>query len=291
MGTYSGAGCSGDPSYTTDVSILSYDAVCSGETCDYAVVRSYLDTTGSCGGDYGEVATFVGQCYEAEGTAYESTCSSSGITVNFYATTDCTGDVVTSSDGSEGPETQCSEVISCSADGTDPDTDTDTDTNPDTDDDVPTVCAGYYVLGAALSPLDVCVNNATASGDVASMKYSCNNNVGAIMTYSGADCSGTGESRAPDGVLETIVCAGSDCSYAVSKEYEDGAAEGECGEAYEENAIFTDRCVAIVGFGTLEIYYATCSGTSGSLMTYSSADCSGTPTETQDIGEDACSSV
>merc|ERR1712204_166901 len=112
-------------------------------------------------------------------------------------------------------------------------------------------------------------------------QYTCNgNNVGSIMTYSGADCSGTGESRAPDGVFESIRCydVGSDCSYAVSKEYADGAEEGECGEAYEEFAIFTDRCLALAG---PFIFVSTCSGTSGSLMRYSSADCSGTPTETE----------
>merc|ERR1712115_684264 len=58
-----------------------------------------------------------------------------------------------------------------------------------------------------------------------------------------------------------------------------------------ENAIFTDRCVAIVGFGTSEIYMATCSGTSGSVSQYTSADCSGTPTSTEDADDDACISI
>merc|ERR1712129_243000 len=107
------------------------------------------------------------------------------------------------------------------------------------------------------------------------------------MGYEAADCSGAAESVSLD-LGGAIVCDGQLCSYGVAKTFGGGAEEGECTEAFEEEAVFINRCAGIVGFGSS---IATCSGSSGSYSSYTSADCSGTAVDTEDIGDDACSSI
>jgi len=130
-------------------------------------------------------------------------------------------------------------------------------------------------------PLDVCTNNLNSSSGsdvVTSAMFTCNSGVGAQMTYAAADCAGTGVSVSLDPEYETIVCDGTQCDYALSRDYDQNE-DDECSTSYDELAFFTDRCFPL-GPGQSHIF--TCSGSSGTLMNYTSSDCSGTADYTAD---------
>jgi len=179
-------------------------------------------------------------------------------------------------------------------DDTDEDTTDDTDdTTDDTDDseeptEEPQECEGYFVLNQPLSPLDVCVNNVTSAGVTTSSQYTCDGDVGMAMMYDAADCAGEGTSRPLESLFERIVCEGLTCDYAVSKTFQ--GEEGDCGTAYEEFAIFTDRCVAVPD-DNYQSFLATCSGSDGVLTYYVANDCTGTVAETDDTSDNPCNTI
>jgi len=324
---YTGLGCAGTAVSQTDYTALGYTAVCTGETCDYAVQQFYTaDTSGEfCTDDYSTTASFVGVCFVGIGgsTSSQGVCTDSTYTLNYYATTDCTGSI---SVAQSTDDNECASVISCGADtdGTDstPEPSSVPSVSPSLDGDTPEpssvpsvsdtqeptmapttteptmaptdVCAGYYIFDTPYYPLDVCTNNLNSSSGsdvVTSAMFTCNSGVGAQMTYAAADCAGTGVSVSLDPEYETIVCDGTQCDYALSRDYDQNE-DDECSTSYDELAFFTDRCFPL-GPGQSNIF--TCSGSSGTLMNYTSSDCSGTvdytADYTQSTDDDDCVSL
>jgi len=122
---YTGRSCYGTAVSQTVVSRgtidAPYTAVCTGETCDYAVQQTYLaDNAGRCTDDYRTTASFVGVCFVGVGgsSSSQGVCTNSTYTANIYATTDCTGSI---DNAQSTDDDKCASVISCGAetDGTD----------------------------------------------------------------------------------------------------------------------------------------------------------------------------
>jgi len=294
--TFAGADCSGTGTADSSGAAAFFTFVCpdAGESCGYGVARTYAnDSTGACLDDYTETASFVDQCTDLTATvgttsSIETTCTATTANQKTYLSADCSGTAVAEEALTDDA---CAELISCNSDGTDDGTDSDDDT--DTEEPTTTEeaeCEGYYVLGAALSPLDVCLNNVTSAGETTSSKYTCTDDVGVTMTYDAADCAGTGTSVALNPFFERMVCEGlTTCNYGLSKGYEGEV--GDCGAAYEENAIFTDRCIALPDDDrNSQSFMVSCSGASGSITYYEANDCSGAVAETEDIA-DSCDTI
>merc|ERR1719204_1130414 len=119
------------------------------------------------------------------------------------------------------------------------------------------------------------------------MMYTCDGDVGTQMVYDSADCSGTGTSITLDGIFENIVCGGEACDYGVYREYTKDD-NGDCSDMYyEEQAVFTDRCLGI--FTSSLIF--TCTASSGTETNYSAVDCTGESTFKSTDDADACASL
>merc|ERR1719464_1922421 len=298
---YAAADCAGEGTADT-ISAGFYTFVCAGESCDYGVGRTYVNdsSTGACTADYTEAGIFMGNCLDLSAAggsgSTQYTCSGTSANAALYLSTDCSGDAVTTQSITDQP---CVELLSCSSSGSGND-DTDDDTTDDTDDttgdtddseeptEEPQECEGYFVLNQPLSPLDVCVNNVTSAGVTTSSQYTCDGDVGMAMMYDAADCAGEGTSRPLESLFERIVCEGLTCDYAVSKTFQ--GEEGDCGTAYEEFAIFTDRCVAVPD-DNYQSFLATCSGSDGVLTYYVANDCTGTVAETDDTSDKPCNTI
>merc|ERR1711971_1142509 len=99
-------------------------------------------------------------------------------------------------------------------------------------------CAGVYVSGIPVSPLDVCTD-ISSSEIVLSTMYSCSGDVANMMQYSGVGCSGDPISTTDvTSFGQTAVCSGDTCDYGVARQYVNGTTEGTCGDDYSELASF-----------------------------------------------------
>jgi len=117
--TYTSDDCSGTEASKVAVSTLGLDEYCSGDSCSYVVQRAYSNNLGQCnddGGDYeyyADQAFFTGSCINlGNSSSVEGSCTSSSLTGIFYASDDCSGDVVNTT---VTANTDCEEVIKCSS--------------------------------------------------------------------------------------------------------------------------------------------------------------------------------